>query len=38
MSDKTKFWILLVLLILSLALVWLVNSSFSHELTSQFTS
>jgi hypothetical protein len=37
MNEKTKFWILLGLLILSLALLWLVSSSFSHELTHQFT-
>jgi hypothetical protein len=33
MSEKTKFWILLALLILSLTLLWLVNSNLSHTLT-----
>jgi hypothetical protein len=32
MSDKVKFWILLALLILSLALLFLINSSYSHIL------
>lgn len=32
MSEKTKFWLLLVLLILSLALAWYINSSYSRAL------
>jgi|GEM_PF-1780530 len=36
MSDKTKFWVLLVLLFASLALLWFVNSNLSHILTDQF--
>jgi hypothetical protein len=32
MSEKTKFWILLALLVASLALAWLINSSYSHVL------
>lgn len=33
MSDKLKFWILLGLLILSLALLFFLNSSYNHVLT-----
>jgi len=36
MSEKTKFWLLLTLLVLSLALLWFVNSNLSHVLTGQF--
>lgn len=36
MSEKTKLWLLLTLLALSLALLWFVNSSASHVLTNQF--
>lgn len=32
MSDKVKFWILLTILVLSLVLVWYINSSYSHAL------
>jgi hypothetical protein len=32
MNEKTKFWILLALLILSLALAYFLNSSYSHVL------
>jgi hypothetical protein len=32
MSEKTRFWILLALLILSLVLTWYINSSYSHAL------
>jgi len=32
MNEKTRFWILLGLLIASLALAWLMNSSYSHIL------
>lgn len=32
MSDKTRFWILLALLILSLALLYLANTALSHNL------
>lgn len=30
MSEKTKFWVLLILLALSLALVWWLNSDLSQ--------
>jgi hypothetical protein len=36
MNDKTKFWILLALLVASLALLWFVNSNLSHTLIDQF--
>ena len=32
MNEKVKFWILLGLLILSLALAFFINSSYSHIL------
>lgn len=32
MSEKVKFWLLLALLVASLALAWLMNSSYSHIL------
>lgn len=32
MSDKAKFWLLLTLLVLSLALAFFLNSSYSHML------
>lgn len=32
MNEKTKFWLLLGLLIASLALVWYINSAYSHAL------
>lgn len=32
MSEKTRFYILLALFIASLALVWLLNSSYAHFL------
>lgn len=32
MSDKTKFWILLILLALSMALAWYVNSTYNTAL------
>jgi hypothetical protein len=32
MSEKTRFWILSILLILSVVLVWYINSSYSHAL------
>lgn len=32
MSDKTKFWILLLILLLSLALAWYINTSYSRAL------
>lgn len=32
MSEKTKFWLLLGVLIASLALAWYINSSYSHAL------
>lgn len=35
MSEKTKFWILLVLLVASIVLVVVVNSSYSHVLLTQ---
>jgi hypothetical protein len=36
MSEKTKFWLLLSLLIMSLGLLYFVNSDMSHVLTTQF--
>ena len=33
MNDKTRFWLLLTLLLASLALLWLVNSGYSRLLT-----
>lgn len=35
MSDKTKFWILLGLLVASIALVIVINSSYSNVLLTQ---
>jgi hypothetical protein len=35
MSEKTKFWILLALLLASIALLIIVNSSYSHVLLMQ---
>jgi hypothetical protein len=32
MSEKTRFWLLLGLLLASLTLAWYVNSSYSHAL------
>lgn len=32
MSEKTKFWILLGILALSIALLWFASSSASHSL------
>lgn len=32
MSEKTRFWILLALLILSIALLWAVNSALGQSL------
>ena len=32
MNEKLKFWVLLVLLVLSLALAFFINSSYSHIL------
>lgn len=34
MSDKTKFWVLFTLLILSVALLLIINTSASHVLLS----
>ena len=36
MSEKTRFWLLLTLLALSVALLSFVNSGLSHVLTTQF--
>ncbi len=36
MSDKTKFWLLLSLLIATLTLLWFVNSNLSHTMIDQF--
>lgn len=36
MSEKTKFWILLALLTLSIALLLLANSNLSHTMIDQF--
>lgn len=35
MSERTKFFILLGLLLASLALAWLINSSYAHVLVGQ---
>ena len=35
MNEKTKFWILLALLVASIALLLIVNSSASHVLLTQ---
>lgn len=32
MSEKTKFWLLLLLLFASLFLLWLLNSSYNRVL------
>lgn len=32
MTDKQRFWVLLVLLLLSLVLAWFINSSYSTSL------
>lgn len=32
MNEKIKFWLLLVLLALSLLLVWYINTSYSRAL------
>ena len=32
MNEKIKFWVLLTLLVLSLALAFFINSSYSHIL------
>ena len=32
MNEKVKFWLLLALLIASLALAWFINSSYSRVL------
>ena len=32
MTEKTKFWLLLGLVILSLLLAWYINSSYSRAL------
>jgi len=32
MSEKTKFWLLLALLIASLALAWYLNTGYSRAL------
>lgn len=37
MNEKTKFYILLGLLILSMAVAYFINSSFSQALSSQFS-
>jgi len=34
MSEKTKFWVLLVLLLLSIALALILNTSFNKVLLS----
>jgi hypothetical protein len=36
MSEKTKFWLLLSLLILSIALVWWLNTSLSQDFVNKF--
>jgi hypothetical protein len=36
MSEKTKFWILLGLLIISLGLVWWINTNLSQTFVSRF--
>lgn len=32
MNEKTKFWLLLGLLLTSLVLAWYINSAYSHAL------
>jgi len=32
MSEKAKFWLLLALLVLSIALAWWLNSSYNQAL------
>jgi len=34
MSEKTKFWILLILLLLSIALLVVLNTGYNHVLLS----
>lgn len=37
MSEKQRFWVLLILLLCSIALAVLINSSVSQTLSNQFT-